>query len=392
MRSSELARESIKHGSSIIIGFLFILLLRPYFTWQNALPGIGFIFFSIFIFKKNHFYSHYFLSALLLIVYIGIRLLRSNLTVSSLLLFFLIPIMLSDDDRKIQFYYRTKRVYSVIIGFSLLVYFCVVFCGFELNNNVIDPWNEEKTYQYSQYPFLVVPYNAKDILLQFRFFSLFEEPGIVGSIAASFLTAEKFNLKNWQNIIIFLSGIFSFSMFFYVITLSLMCYFGRMKMITIAIFVFLVLMSAITYYSKSDFSIKNLYDVRFAHQEGAFVGDNRSTESFDKVFAEFVNSGDFFIGRGLGSHDKIDQVQSYKMVVYDEGFIMFMWEIVVFFTYFFSIPQLKFKTKIISFVYFLLYYYQRPSFVLCAGDFFLLLCIPLLIQVRGYRYSERQLY
>lgn len=80
---------------------------------------------------------------------------------------------------------------------------------------VINALNTLKSYDYMAYAFFVMPSKTFDILP--RFFGMYDEPGVVGTIAGAILMTRQFNFKKWINIPIFIAGILSFSLFFYVI-------------------------------------------------------------------------------------------------------------------------------------------------------------------------------
>jgi predicted RNA-binding protein with RPS1 domain len=79
--------------------------------------------------------------------------------------------------------------------------------------SLIDPLNPLKDFLYKQYPFLVMPNEVINVEFP-RFYGVFDEPGVIGTFAGIMLFAERYNLKKISNIILFVSGVFSFSLFF----------------------------------------------------------------------------------------------------------------------------------------------------------------------------------
>lgn len=365
-------------------GILFVLLGRPYFTWQNALPGYALIIMSFILVSKG-IESRYRTSAIILVFVLLFRIARGDFSVSSLLSIFLVLVLLSNNNRKLSIIHNVKIVYAIVIGLSLVVYLCVVFLGIEIKSEVIDPWNDSKYYQYSQFPLLVVPYEIKDLLAKFRFFGIFEEPGNVATIATTFLIADKYNLKDWKNIIIFISGVFTFSMFFYVISGLYLFFYGNRKMVLYSIVTGFVLLIGISKIGDTGFSVQDIIESRFSHHEGAFVGDNRSNEIFDRAFSDMLLSEDVILGRGIGAHNAIAPgIQTYKMIIYDEGILIFFMELLVFIVYFFSTPFLSKNYKILISLYFLMFYYQRPTFIYDYATFFLLVSLPVALSRKSY--------
>lgn len=81
-----------------------------------------------------------------------------------------------------------------------------------MDYSIISPLNTIKSYEYIQYPFLVV--SQVSDFVYFRFCAYYDEPGVVGSIASLLLIGNRFNLRLWENWPILIAGLFSFSLFF----------------------------------------------------------------------------------------------------------------------------------------------------------------------------------
>ena len=107
-------------------------------------------------------------------------------------------------------YHKFRTLYVVTLSLSFLCVLLIVI-GVSLPSQIIQPLNEFKNYNYIAYPFLVIPFGEDSI----RFNSVFDEPGVVGTLSFLFLLIEQVNLKRIGNIIIFVAGVLSFSLFFY---------------------------------------------------------------------------------------------------------------------------------------------------------------------------------
>ena len=75
-----------------------------------------------------------------------------------------------------------------------------------------------------------------------RFYGVFDEPGVLGTIGAILLYANKYDFKRWYNVALLLGGIFTFSLAFYLLVLiGLAIHFSKdIKKTVIGIFVFLI--------------------------------------------------------------------------------------------------------------------------------------------------------
>jgi hypothetical protein len=71
---------------------------------------------------------------------------------------------------------------------------------------------------YAVYLFHVYEQISSGNFLYYRFYSIFDEPGYLGTITALYLIYQKFNFKKNRNIILFIGGIFTLSLAFYILT------------------------------------------------------------------------------------------------------------------------------------------------------------------------------
>ena len=114
-------------------------------------------------------------------------------------------------------YVYFKKIYVVLIAISAAVWILVLL-GFSFPSESIMPLNQLKDHMYTHYfPLLVMPdYDVEESIFDIvRFCGLFDEPGVVGTISLLMLAADNYNLRKPANIIIFITGIFSLSLFFY---------------------------------------------------------------------------------------------------------------------------------------------------------------------------------
>ena len=248
----------------------------------------------------------------------------------------------------------------------------VFFFSVSIKYDLINPLNTIKIYKYVQYPFLV--YYTEGFLnfnklYNLRFYGMFDEPGVIGTIVTILLFADNYNLKSKQNIILVIAGIFSFSFFF--IVSSLVYLFILFKNKYRILVICLVLSTFI--FTRDNEVVKFLVWNRFIIEDGKVKGDNRSTKRLDLVYQEFLNSDDLFWGRGAKytSNQKLDDASSYKLLVLNYGIIP-LFIICAFFT-------LLAITRIVRLKYLLIYLflvfgmiYQRTGFLFDAANLFIM--------------------
>lgn len=135
----------------------------------------------------------------------------------------------------------------------------------------------------------------------FRFYSIFDEPGYLGTITAFYLIYQDFDFKKPRNIVLFIGGIFTLSLAFYILAIPyiILKLFKNKKIIiilTIAIGLFIVFNH-----------LKATDSILVSRQE--FTSDDFSSSrgNLDIIRSniEFIQSQDFFpflFGNGTDSH------------------------------------------------------------------------------------------
>lgn len=344
-------------GSNLVAyfyGFCIFLLMKPYFMWGyyeqvNVLIVYALSFIGIFNLRKAEKLD-------LLIIPIFALLLLSLASdahanfmgyISSLLILFYFVI-----DRKVMLkYYKCFKTILVISLFLSLIVYALVVLSYPVGYSLIDPLNPLKYFLYKQYPFLVMPNEVINVEFP-RFYGVFDEPGVIGTFAGIMLFAERYNLKKISNIILFVSGVFSFSLFFILLSAVAILYFYRTKLKIVAI----AAVIALYLFTKDNEDVKGLVWERFEVEDGRLKGDNRASEELDYYFKLFLHS-DYFL---WGTHtDVAADSSSYKQFLIYYGFI---------FTILISILLLVISAQInknvkgtfLSMLLYLALMYQRP--------------------------------
>ncbi|WP_141560892.1 hypothetical protein [Butyricimonas sp. Marseille-P3923] len=248
-------------------------------------------------------------------------------------------------------------IFLLVVCVSVFVYIFVAILGVSFSYNIISPLNELKDGYYYQYPFLLVYDEPGKVYLFNRFSAVYDEPGVVGTFAVVFLVLSDYDFKKYSNIIIFIAGLLSFSMFFYGISLIILLYkvpFRYKLLITsIVLIVLFVLYKNEVFY--------NLIFRRFElGDDGNFVGINRTTQNFDLWYDRFMHTDEYFWGLGRGSNQRFNAGgASYKDIIVNYGLFFFIVYMLSFSLY--SLRCIGFNKNWI--IYIMLLYgviYQRP--------------------------------
>jgi len=313
---------AIKKASlnNTIIALCIFLSLQPWFTWfdtkiMNYLLGIIMFFASYkylsYAFSKQNSNIILFFIACMTYFFIG------GTKYSGFSLFPLLPLLflLLPDYKKLSSFELFVKIYAyvVFIGiFTYLIRFLVDLPSFKIN-----ALNTLKGVKYDVYIFDV----SMPQFLFPRYMSVFDEPGVVGTISALLISYKKITLKNFTEFAILLSGLLSFSLAFYIILFLNVAYnfkYVYSKIFFLFLGLFLIVGEA------------GVFDTylfsRLQIVDGKLSGDNRTGKVFERNYEYFVNKGgeDLIFGRGAMA-DKYDDPDnsgsSFKFLVYRHGIV-----------------------------------------------------------------------
>lgn len=347
---------------NVILQNTFLLILffasATFYTWKynvNMIVAIGFFLYGLW--EKPSKLSRGWAISLFSVFYLyaafnqygNVNLFGEIMTLLPLTLFFI------SDDNWARIYEKYVFVYCLALIPSLLLYFIVIWGDVNLPFKVISPLNETKDYNYIAYPFLVVV----DNLQRMRFCGYFDEPGVIGTFSGVFLLTSKMNLKDWKLWVLLISGIFAFSLYFYVLIFLYVTIFGSMKTkLVTGVLVFV----AITYLIVGDSPFNELILDRMTYDSSdGFSGDNRTDYRFDAFYEQFWYTEMLWFGYGRDYCLLVADTggASYKHLIVDFGIIMYLFFIIGFFL-FYSSYKLSKKDNLLMLLIFVSIIFQRP--------------------------------
>ena len=354
-----------------LLVWLFVIIMfvsiPPFYFWRinniiAVVTSCGFFLFGLWNIPQNPFRRMSLFFFILFYVFVSLNVYGDFTIISRLWTGFrlLIPftIFFVSDENWIRIYKKFLIIYVVTLIPSLIVYFCTVWFGIDLPHTIIPPLNMLKQYNYQAYPFMVI----KDDLESFRFCGYYDEAGVIGNISGVLLIVNRCNFRDWKNWILLISGVFSFSLYFYVIVALYLLFFGPIK---VKIVLFLSIVAAFAYLTKSENVFSNLIMARLElGDDGNLVGDNRTQVYFDAFYNKFLDSDKLWFGYGqYFSSQVVDPGgQSYKHLIVDHGLIMTTIYIIAFLLYYISYNINK---KHLLFLLMILFsiLFQRPFFL-----------------------------
>lgn len=366
----------------ILIAVLMFLMLRPSFTWTWNMTLIQYALFLLialqFDFKEKDNIPLFVVFLLIVsIVPIAHGVNLFGLLAGSFLAF----IPFAKKDSLLKSFDILKYGIAALMSISIAVWIAVVVFQVYLPSQVIEPLNELKEYNYMSYPFLVIPIQIKDLELV-RFCSVFDEPGVVGTLSLLFLYYGNFNLKRIDNIIFLIAGIISFSLFFllgFAIFLLIGVFLNKEmekyrlpSIVAIAALFVAVLTIPV---------MNEMVGSRLEYDEdkGTIAGNNRSGEDLDDYIASIRGTSKYFWGDPK-SEEEFSGHASLQNGVLRYG-VVFM---VLFFVFYFIYAKTRLhrnRKEVWMFMLLLfLTLYQRPGF-LSPTYLFIFSCVVMSRQV-----------
>jgi hypothetical protein len=193
-----------------------------------------------------------------------------------------------------------------------------------------------------------------------RFYSVFDEPGVLGTLSAFLLCINKYDFRKGHNIILLLGGIFTFSLAFFIMTL--LGYFlynlKNIYQLIKSILVLLILFVVGYFFLRDDPTFQVLIIGRLFDLDGSGVS-SRTSDALNIFYDKFVGSFDFIFGMGTDFFTKNPSLlsgQGYKIFLIEYGLFGLL---LVFIIYLSQIKKLS-KANLVLLLLFFISFLQRP--------------------------------
>lgn len=374
---SDVAKGSEKI-TSWLFAFFAVLSLWPFFSWKWPVIPISFIilvYFAygcslLFLYRSNFSLSGFFVFIVLFFVFLIFSLRPGgtppwfNYYSFFSLLILLLPINKILD---VAARFRILFAFSLIPGIFVYV---LLLVGFDLPYTVLEAHNELKESLGIFYRDYGVTLALSHLILEIgnstiiRFSGIYDEPGLLGTISALFLLADRFNMKSKINIILLISGVISVSLVFYIFTIVGFLMQSNKKIIGI---IFIIVLGVGVYNTP-------IYDNYLAKRfetssSDGVIADNRVSDCFKAEYEKFASSDSEvqLLGEGNNAHlSTMCDVSSYKMYIYDYGYIgilVIAIALIIQYTYPLLVTGNIFryiKSSLFFVFCFFISYYQRP--------------------------------
>jgi hypothetical protein len=259
----------------------------------------------------------------------------------------------------IKAFHYFRIILAGILLPSIILY-PFILLGFDFSYGDILPVHEGKQNAgilYHNYLFTYV-LSSTELNIEgyklFRLSSLFDEPGVVGTVAALLIIATNFK-RDFINLILIVAGTLSFSLAFIILIAMYLLFYKR----TVLYFAMIAGIGLFYFAGENPFFNKVIIN-RLLIVDGNIAGDNRTTLAFNIKFLQFFDSSLKWFGNSDSVASSGYYASSWKNLIWDYGIVGTFFMLMSF--VFYKIRFVKVTNKlVISFlILFFLNIYQRP--------------------------------
>lgn len=357
-------------------GVFALILFTPVNIWSILLPVYGFFILIAYliVFYNNTLKAKDFKFSILIFIVLFTYKTLQDASLFGALFFSLAPLsfILIGECRVLKSFVFFKKIFSIIILIGSLTWAIHVvtgdnslfFLGYIPDEHVLNQLKVLSGFQYAEYPLStrIVYYDSSGF---YRFQSVFDEPGYLGTVAALTFLAGGASFKGSQNKIIFLGGIISFSLAFYLL-IFIYYLIGSVVNITrllkIIILAFLLFFITISQPTGEEVINRYLLD-RVSIENGQLKGDNRATSDLDVSVNYFFEKAPLD-EKLFGLHYyKKDGSSSLMQMFVSTGYVGFG-----LFVFIFILLLVRYKEHLNrgTFVFIMIFFisaYQRPNII-----------------------------
>lgn len=264
---------------------------------------------------------------LILIYYITWLLMnRESLFISSFLFvghnLSLLVLLVTRDKKALTFI--QKGLFFIFVP-SIILFLLFTIFDYPSINFVVQ-YKTMGEYKFYNYFFLLKLIDDFD----FRFNSIFLEPGYLGLLCVFLLYVDNFNLKKKENVVIFIALLLSLSLAAYI--LIIIAFILRQwvlgKSLKGIFIVSLALCSMVLFFlnyndGQNVVNGKILYRLTIDEGTGTFIGNNRFTSVTDDIYDKLWSNGEIYIGKGNSFVDDYNSKRDYESGISGAGYKIF---------------------------------------------------------------------
>lgn len=380
--------RELLYNKSALLGFLVIFMSNPLWPFWGFFGVFAyFIFpalFFLYLIVKNrglkvcvNGFKLFVLFAYIFVFLCLPLLYKVRLSSYTILLTYLSICMLDENDKRLILSSLT-RFLAVVITISLPFWLIHVFVlplpMFGVLDSILAIKDIEPMHNY-------ILFVTNGGIEDNRFYSMFDEPGVLGTLSAFVLYGNKFNFKRRDNLIILIGAIFTFSLAFYLLFVIGFILYHSKKVIHFFIAILSIFVLGIVLYLLLKDNLTFQYSIieRFSDVDTKMA--TRSSKFINDYFESYIFSKDAIWGLGTSFFSDLgwSEGSSYKDFLLEYGIVGGITLVVVYITLMGKITR---YTLVLLFL-FLLSFLQRPI-ALTSWQILLFSCC-----CANLRYSEK---
>ena len=367
---------------SLVEWLLFLIIFSywaPWIVWAYRLSSILQYFFTlcafaIFLkqgrFKKN---GHFFVFCLLLLYFVVFQFANTvHLSYIPIAIAFLIATQITKKEGNNVVCLTTNYLFcGVIVSLPLWLFhqFVSPLPVFDIID--VSSWKSaDRALFYENHIFFICAEGFEAM----RFYSWFDEPGVLGTFSAFILWANNYNFKNFKVVTVFIGALFSFSMAFYILTIVGWLIYSRhsIKKLLITIAAMLVVGYSLLYYLQDNLAFQQEIVNRVINHEDSGVNSRIGVE-IEHLWDQYGHSSEIVFGLGSGSLEKYGGVsKSYQCFLLELGYVVLLLVLVSYVV----LMKRKSVEGFLTLLLFFLSFLQRPNLYTSFG-FIMFACIVL---------------
>lgn len=155
-----------------------------------------------------------------------------------------------------------------------------------------------------------------------RFYSVFDEPGVLGTFSAFVLFGNRYRI-NWKNVVILIGGFFTYSMAFYVLTaLGVIITYWRRPAILLKIALPIAIIGSLGFFLlKNDLAFQQAVLYRLNDNKMSDLVESRNSYIVNQFFDKIAEDGRIFLGVGYDKMMDLNMFNgaSYKHFIIEYG-------------------------------------------------------------------------
>jgi hypothetical protein len=333
-------KYNVKYFALINSLLYAFVALNPFINWliPNEVIYIYFVVSTsvaslLIQYKYNLWREIIFITLLLFVAYITLPIFDHYILRVGHLLWFipLLMIIFYDSYLLHNVFIRLKKIIVYISGVTIIVWLMLTV-GLNIPHLEIYPdhrSNPDDTYRL--YGIIVALYRD-GVPIQTgiggieRACGIFSEPGHYGIILGLLLLFSRVDLSKYENIVLFIAGVITFSpMFYFIIFLGVIYNIIETKQVNRSFIYMLTALAIMLLIVSTDTNFGN--QIRYLAYERVFGSidvnpiDDRISPQFMSYFNKFLLSGNILIGNGYESVYDIPSTQNYRAFIYRYGIL-----------------------------------------------------------------------